>query len=405
MSLVFAIIFGAAVFSSPAEKSEDVRDFSEFYCAAQMVAAGLGQSLYDIGLQAEFISRVAAVHTFYNHPPFETLIFVPFTFFNYQLAYALWTLFSIGLMVIAAWLIESRSKVSLALFHYTRIPADLGLVLVIFLTFAPATTSLLTGQDSMLMLLIYTLVFVLLKRKAPFTGGCVLALGLFKFQLILPFALVLLARRKWSFLTGFTIAGGALVLLSTAVSGFQVLGTYPKFLLFDKTYQRFAGFQPEFMPNVRGIISLLFGRWMASSLVVLVVAALSLLILGLAARRWRDDQFDLSFSSAVLATLLTSYHLYNYDVTLLLLPMAVSCGELARQKRLLMSPRLLAVAMIVVLIPPLHRVLIQYSIYALIFVPLSVLLLIILRETESAQSNTSSGSEAAGTLAGGVTLR
>ena len=256
------------------------------------------------------------------------------------------------------------------------------------------------------MLFIYTVVFVLLKRNAQFAGGCVLALGLFKFQLILPFVLVLLARRKWPFLTGFALVGGLLILLSVAISGFQVLGAYPRFLLFDSTYQRFAGFQPEFMPNLRGIISLLFGRWMAPSLLLTVVAILSAFMLWFAAHKWRDDQFGLSFSSAVIATLLTSYHLYNYDVTLLLLPMAVACGELAQQKRLVTSPRRLAVTLIIILIHPLHSVLVQNSIYALMFVPLTVLFLVIIRQNDSSQRNAGvEPDEPEGTLADGLTLR
>jgi Glycosyltransferase family 87 len=289
VSAVVAIILGAALFSLPTDKNEDTRDFSQFYSAGQMVSNGLGSRLYDIGLQAQFISRVAAVHTFYNHPPFQSLLFVPFTLFTYRTAFRLWTLVSLGLFVGAAWLIESTTKVSVALSQYTRIPADFGLVLVLFLTFAPATTCLLIGQDSMLMLFIYTLVFLLLRRNAGFYAGCVLAIGLYKFQVILPFVFILLLRRKWSSLAGFSAVGGLLVFISAAISGFQVLSGYPRFLLFDRSYQSVAGFQPEFMPNIRGIVYLLLNRWVAPWLLLILVLVLSLFTMWFAAKRWRDD--------------------------------------------------------------------------------------------------------------------
>jgi Glycosyltransferase family 87 len=359
-----AIIFGAAIFSLPAEKNDDTRDFSEFYCAAQIVANGLGARLYDISLQSEFISNVAAVHTFYNHPPFESLIFVPFTAVSYRTAFRVWTFISLTLLVLAAWTIESRMKVSFAIAQWTGIPADFGLVLVLFLTFAPATTSLLIG------------------RNAQFAAGCVLALGLFKFQLVLPFAFILLMRRKWPALAGFASVGGLLILVSVAISGVQVLEAYPTFLLLDTNYQQVAGFQPEFMPNIRGFLYLLFNRWIPPTLLNILVLVLSVLTLWFAARRWRDEQFGFSFSTAVIATLLASYHLYNYDVTLLLLPVMVTCSDLAHQKRLLAGSSLLSAVLIIIFIHPLHTVLVKHAIYALMFAPVLVLFLLTLRMNE-----------------------
>jgi Glycosyltransferase family 87 len=386
--VVVAIIVGSAMFSIPTDKDADTRDFSEFYCAAQIVANGLGPKLYDIGLQSQFISRVAAVHTFYNHPPFQTLLFVPFTAFNYRVASRLWIVMSLSFLVAAAWLIESRTKVSLAIWDHTKIRADFGLVLVLFTTFAPATTCFLIGQDSMLVLLIYTVVFLLLRRNAGFFAGCVLALGLFKFQLVLPFALIFLARRKWSTLTGFAIVGCLLIIVSIGISGLQVLREYPRFLLFDKDYQAVAGFHPEFMPNIRGISFLLFNRWISSGLLLILVLMLSVLTVWFTAKRWRDDQFGLSFSAGVVAALLTSYHLYNYELTLLLLPVAITCGELARQKRLRLCSPILPAVLGILLIHPLHTALVRYAVYALMFIPVFALFVTTVRMTQPVQQIT-----------------
>ena len=325
------------------------------------------------------------MHTFYNHPPFESLLFVPLTVFSYRTAFRIWTLVSLILLVVAAWLVESRMKVSLAISQWTGIHADFGLVLVLFLTFAPATTSLLIGQDSMLMLVVYALVFVLLRRGAQFAAGCVLALGLFKFQLILPFAFILLLRRKWPALAGFALVGGSLILVSVAISGFQVLDGYPRLLLFDSNYQQVAGFQPEFMPNIRGIVYLLLNRWVGSSVLNMVVLALSLVTVWFAAGKWRDEQFGPSFSIAVTATLLASYHLYNYDVTLLLLPVTIAFSELTEQKRLLARSSLMSAVLIILFIHPLHTVLIKHSVYAVMFAPIFLLFLTTVRMHESLQ--------------------
>jgi glycosyl transferase family 87 len=262
--------------------------------------------------------------------------------------------------------------------------ADFGLAFVLFLTFAPATTCLLLGQDSMLMLLVYTLVFVLLRGGAEFRAGCVLGCGLFKFQLIVPFVLILLLRRKWPAAWGFTAVGSLLILASIGVSGIPVLAAYPRFLLFESRYQQIAGFAPEYMPNVRGALHLLIDRRFGSPAFGILVALLSGLALWLAAKNWRDEQLGLSFSAAIFATLLASYHLYNYDLTLLLLPIAIVFGELARRERSLSSQLTLSAALVILFIPPLHRLLLLRGIYALMVIPTLGLLSTVLRLTRSA---------------------
>jgi hypothetical protein len=228
------------------------------------------------------------------------------------------------------------------------------------------------------MLLIYTAVFVLLRSGAEFRAGCALACGLFKFQLIIPFFLILLLRRKWSAVCGFAAIGSLLILASIEVSGIQVLAAYPRFLLFESRYQQIAGFAPEYMPNIRGALHLLIdGRFSLLAFGILV-ALLSGLVLWLSAKNWRDEQLGLSFSAAILATLLASYHLYDYDLTLLLLPVSVVCGELARRERLLSSPITLSAALVVLFIPPFHRLLLLHGVYALMVIPILGLLCTVL---------------------------
>jgi hypothetical protein len=371
---VLGMVAGMAIVHFPTNKSDvaSAIDFSEFYCAAQIVRQGLGHDLYNAVTQAAFEYKVAALHVFFNHPPFETLVYLPFTYFSYRTAYILWVLVSLGLLAASTRLICKHTAVVQAVSQYVRMPADFGLVLALFATFSPVTTCLMLGQNSVLTFLIYTLVFVFLTRGSQFAAGCMLACGLYKFQLILPFLLILVLRRKWPAIKGFVLIASFLLLASVAISGVHVLVAYPYFLFFDPVFRKFAGFAPQFMPNLNGLVYLgahtLNSKFVfAGTLTVCTVATLVL-----TAKHWSDQYLNLSFAASLLGTMLCSYHLYNYDLTLLLLPIAIVGGELAVRGQLLGS-RMFTFLLIVLFIPPLHFSLALHETYGLMAVPILLL--------------------------------
>jgi hypothetical protein len=221
------------------------------------------------------------------------------------------------------------------------------------------------------------MVFVMLRLGAEFRAGCVLACGLFKFHLIIPFAIILLLRRRWPAMKGFAAVGSLLILITIAISGTGVLREYPRVLLFDSPYWQIMGFNPEFTPNIRGFLYLLEKGMPPSHIFGWLTAIFSALALWWAAKNWRDDRFEWSFSASLLATVLASYHLYNYDLTLLLLPIAIVCGELAQRMRLLSGNRFLTVVLVILFLPWVHFFLLTHAIYALMSVPVLVLFFIV----------------------------
>src|SRR5436305_12447659 len=125
------------------------------------------------------------------------------------------------------------------------------------------------------------------------------------------------------------------------------------------------------MPNIRGFVQLLLnGR--AAAISAVLIAGGSVAAIWFAARNWNDEQLGLSFSAAVLAAQMASYHLYNYDLTLLLLPVSIVCGELAGQGRALFRPVLL-VALIALFISLLLGLLLVNSMCVLLFIPITIL--------------------------------
>src|SRR5882757_11395393 len=76
-------------------------DFTIFYSSGSILTQGLGRQLYDEPTQYRVQQQFAAGVSIrqgplpYNHPPFEALAFVPFSFLSYPVAYCLWNLFNL----------------------------------------------------------------------------------------------------------------------------------------------------------------------------------------------------------------------------------------------------------------------------------------------------------------------
>ncbi|MGA7064139.1 MAG: glycosyltransferase family 87 protein, partial [Candidatus Acidiferrales bacterium] len=129
------------------------------------------------------------------------------------------------------------------------------------LAFFPAPYCLITGQDSILLLTIFALSFWFLRRGKDDAGGFVLALGLFRPQLVLPFIFVMFLAGRWRCVRGF-IPGAALVFaLSTSVVGVHGMASYVRMLLSlgtEKSTQVLADrwtIQPEKMATWRGFLT------------------------------------------------------------------------------------------------------------------------------------------------------
>jgi hypothetical protein len=293
-------------------------DFTIFYTAGKIVRQGMSPQLYNDPLQyriqLEFASgvHIRKGNLPYNHPPFEALLYVPFTYLPYPAAYILWGLLNAFLAISVPWLLRP---------HLPHLPP---LPFYFALSFFPVFISLLQGQDAILLMLLYVFAFLAYKRGAHFAAGCWLALGLFKFHLVLPMVLILLLDRKWKVIYGFAAVGAALVMTSLAMVGWQTALYYPRYIWFlEKTMGRGA-IVPSTMPNFRGLLDSVLGWARFPTLTNALTTLVSIFLIFLAVRAWRAKESDnserenLAFSLSLLVTVLVSYHAFAYDWTLLL---------------------------------------------------------------------------------------
>ena len=301
-------------------------DFSIFYTAGRIIRQGSADRLYDTDLQfqiqREFGSQVYIREGAlpYNHPPFEALLFVPLARLSYPTAFIEWDLLNLAIRAALPFLL--RPYVPLLQHHRT------ALWWLAMLAFFPVFTALLQGQDSIPLLLLFSLAYIAFRKNQEFAAGCWLGLGLFRFHLVLPLMLILLLHRKRKALLGFLVVAIALGLLSIGVVGWNAAFHYPAYVWNIEKSTGAVSSLTRAMPNLRGLVRVFFAPTLCVTAGVSIVSALLLLAASL---QWDDSapdhRFDLSFSLITVATVLVSYHVLAHDLCLLLLPLLLVAND------------------------------------------------------------------------------
>jgi hypothetical protein len=184
------------------------------------------------------------------------------------------------------------------------------------------------GQLSVMLLLLYCAGFVCLRRNRNLLAGLIVSLAIMKFQVAIPIAILFLFWRQWRFTAGFITGSAILTALSIRIVGLAPFLAYLHSLYFMTTAvsaQRPIQLQyailPEQMPNLYGLLfTLTRGTHWSHILILALSVALFL---------WTARQRP-SLPLALSTAMLVSYHLFFYDLTLLLLPLSLLTDHLLR---------------------------------------------------------------------------
>jgi hypothetical protein len=299
-------------------------DFTVFYTAGKILREGRGNQLYDArtqhAVQLQFTANadIRQGPLPFIHPPFEALVFLPLTFFSYPIAFVLWSLANLAILLGVVVLLR-RSLPSLLQLSILEL-------FLLCLTFFPVFATFHQGQDAILLLAVLVMSFRGLKRKSYFLAGCWLGFGMFKYHLIVPLALLLAVWTGRKFLAGFLTVTGALVAISLEIIGWHAL-RYPIYAIQVVSHTGLGGIPLRQLPNLMGLLAgwpvVENGGWPTRFLVL----ACSLGVLILVARLGKQASDvrlpALCLSCAVIAAILTGYSTNTYDLSLLLVPLAV----------------------------------------------------------------------------------
>ncbi len=280
-------------------------DFVSFYTASLGTHAGQPVRAYDPDLhhaaeQALFGEKTPFYAFFY--PPIFLLITYPLGFFPYLTAFALWIVGTGGFWLFSQWrVLPSRAA------------------LIPTLGFPAVLLNIMNGQNAFLTAGLLTLGLETLPKR-PVLSGAILGGLSYKPQFLPVITLFLMAKLNGRALFGMTLSIGILILASLALFGPEAWRGFidhvpmardaieQGFVSYEKFQSLFAGLRLYGVP------------------VALAYLGQGLLILGVLAVLYRMDRnrapWEMMKAALVLATLLFTPFMLDYDLVMLALPLA-----------------------------------------------------------------------------------
>jgi hypothetical protein len=301
-------------------------DFRQLYTAGYLVRSGRAHQLYDYNTQLYFQNELVShgdIALPFIRPAYQALLFAPLSLLPYRIAYLAFLAVNLALVWVSFRLLRPRMN---RLAHvYRWLPAAM------FLGFLPVAAALIQGQDSILLLTLLASALVSLDRDRELTAGILVGLGLFKFQLVIPIALLFLAWRRGRFFAGFALSSLIVGTASVWLVGVSQTGVYVRSLVAmgsgsaPRADQLRYPISMNVMPNLHGLIfglarARLSASWIAAATVI-VSGVVGLLV---AARPPKNKSGADSLMLAITASTVVSYYLFIHDLSVLLIPIVVT---------------------------------------------------------------------------------
>ena len=300
---------------------QDSMDFRHMYVAGYILRTGQGAQLYDYSLQERLQNELVRPERPlpFDHLAYEALLFAPFSYLGYFKAYYLFQAFNLLLLICAQQLFRPRL---VSLESTGKLVPE-----AIFYCFCPVFVAMIQGQDSILLLLLAVLASRALDEGHEARAGFLYSLGFFKFQFVLPVALLFLLWRKWKFVSGAAAGAMAVCGASLAITGLAGARAYLAMLLQMNSAMGHPSEQPKFgnstafMPNLTGLFQAIGGAHLPAAALRAAILAGTALVL------WYAIRLRPSFPVALVVATLVSYHGFIHDSSLLALPLGVFLGH------------------------------------------------------------------------------
>jgi hypothetical protein len=339
-------------------------DFVAYYTAGKILTSGNFRELADFNLHRVYQRQLALAGQteflpFY-HAHYQALLFWPLSYFSYPVAHLIWSgLTAVLLACVFACIVP---------FIHSDLRLVLGLMLI---ATYPTWLTFVKGQDSIMSALIIVGVFRSLKFRRERLAGILLALGLYKPQLVLPMAGILVFGHRWQAAVSFVLTGFFLTVISVLMVSWNGAIEIASTLATMSTQGVLE--HPILMANLRGLIYTLLNPLGVQEAITIVLAGIiSLLLYAGCIALCRDildvnrRAFDLKFSLVIMTTLLINPHGHAYELVLLSLALILLFNYILQAKTAGRYFRLsILAALFVFCVPVIPNVIVSYNLIGL----------------------------------------
>ncbi len=330
ISVVFSLVW--YIYSIGFNRFVNMSDVPAFYTAAQMVAHGEEEHLYNperqFMWQKKYVPGLQDLHYLnpFRNPPFVALALRPLTVFSLPQAYIF--LFIVNLLL---FFFIFKKMLGTLLIRSTYLKSCM---LFCILSFSPVLITFIVGQLSFLLLVSFLLSYKAEKNGEYLKAGIWLSLLCIKPQYILLPLAAFLFHKRYREVMGILLGTTFLTVISFIVVGLSGMENF--FLSSFQTLQWKDSFTivPALMPTIRGSLLLLSGNTTMAKVFWLVASFTFVLLLFRAWKTWDTHKkiFKLQWSALMILTVLTSPYANIQDMSLLILPVVLHITWLVEEK-------------------------------------------------------------------------
>lgn len=272
-------------------------DFVTFWAASDLALSGQPERAYDMAAIAaaerRALPQVTDIYLWHYPPPFQ-LVVLPLALVPYLWAYGLWLAVSLAIYVAAF-----RGAFRDAAPFWLAIGASAVYV------------NALHGQNGLLTAALAAGGLLLLERR-PLLAGLLIGALCYKPHLGLPLGILLLAGGHWRAASGAVLAVVAFCALSAAVLGLDTWRAFFANATTARTVLEAGGVPWHKMASFFAMVRLAGG---GIALAYIAHGLIAIAVLLASALAWRRAApFELKVALGVLAALLVSPYLFDYDI-------------------------------------------------------------------------------------------
>ena len=285
-------------------------DFVTFWAASDLALAGQPEKAYDeAAIRAAEKRALPQSNDIYlwHYPPVFQLVVLPLALLPYLWSYAAWVLLSLAVYAVAFrgalhepapfWLAISASGVYVNVLH---------------------------GQNGLLSAALVCGGLLLLERR-PVLAGILIGLLCYKPHIGLPLGILLLVGGHWRAAAGAIAAVIAFCAASALALGTEVWSAFLANATTARAVLETGAVSWDKMASVFAAVRMLGG---GLTLAYALHAIVALVVLALTAQAWRSaGSLELKAAIGSLALLLVSPYLFDYDLAIAALPLALLLAD------------------------------------------------------------------------------